>query len=355
MLLDRQIDAVTFTSASTVRNFVQMLGDGTGAPTCCGRRWSPRSARSPPKRRSSSASSPTVMPERYTIPDLVDALVEHFAQPSRFTWRHPDGHATDLPQTLAVPGSTPPQLGSARTVRGGCAASPAIRALVRETRLSPDSSSTRCSSCSGEGQRREVGSMPGVFQLSVDEVVQRGGGGQGRRRSRRPAVRAAGGQGCGRLGRRSIRTRRCSARCARIKREVPDLLVVTDVCLCEYTSHGHCGILVGEEIVNDATVEQLARAALSHAAAGADIVAPSDMMDGRVGRIREALDDAGFTSVGDHVLRGEVLLGVLRPVPRGRRTRRRRSAIAARTRWIRPTSRKRCAKSRSTSRKAPTS
>jgi porphobilinogen synthase len=82
-----------------------------------------------------------------------------------------------------------------------------------------------------------------------------------------------------------------------LKREVPGLLVVTDVCLCEYTSHGHCGIVDGEEIVNDSTVEELARAALSHAAAGADIVAPSDMMDGRVGRIRERLDEAGFSQV----------------------------------------------------------
>ena len=80
-----------------------------------------------------------------------------------------------------------------------------------------------------------------------------------------------------------------------LKREIPDLLVVTDVCLCEYTSHGHCGILLDDEISNDPTVEQLVRAALSHAAAGADIVAPSDMMDGRVGRIRESLDAAGFS------------------------------------------------------------
>jgi porphobilinogen synthase len=80
-----------------------------------------------------------------------------------------------------------------------------------------------------------------------------------------------------------------------IKKGIPDLLVITDVCLCEYTSHGHCGLLDGETILNDATVEQLARAALSHAAAGADVVAPSDMMDGRVGRIRAVLDDGGFT------------------------------------------------------------
>ena len=82
-----------------------------------------------------------------------------------------------------------------------------------------------------------------------------------------------------------------------IKREVPDLLVVTDVCLCEYTSHGHCGIVVDGEIVNDPTVELLGRAAVSHAEAGADIVAPSDMMDGRIGAIRRALDTTGF----DHV------------------------------------------------------
>jgi len=82
-----------------------------------------------------------------------------------------------------------------------------------------------------------------------------------------------------------------------LKKELPDLLVTTDVCLCEYTSHGHCGLLAGEEILNDESVEQLTRVALSHAAAGADIVAPSDMMDGRVGRIREALDDGGFTGI----------------------------------------------------------
>jgi porphobilinogen synthase len=82
-----------------------------------------------------------------------------------------------------------------------------------------------------------------------------------------------------------------------IKREVPDSLVITDVCLCEYTDHGHCGIIEDGEITNDPSVEQLVRAAVSHATAGADIVAPSDMMDGRVGAIREALDDRGFENV----------------------------------------------------------
>ena len=94
---------------------------------------------------------------------------------------------------------------------------------------------------------------------------------------------------------------------------------MTDVCLCEYTSHGHCGIVDGEEILNDATVAQLAQAALSHAVAGADFVAPSDMMDGRVAAIRHALDERGFEQHRHHVVRGEVLLGVLRAVPRGRR------------------------------------
>ena len=82
-----------------------------------------------------------------------------------------------------------------------------------------------------------------------------------------------------------------------IKRASPDTLVVTDVCLCEYTDHGHCGLIIDNEIANDPTVDQLVRAAVSHAAAGADIVAPSDMMDGRVGAIRQALDERGFEKV----------------------------------------------------------
>ena len=83
-----------------------------------------------------------------------------------------------------------------------------------------------------------------------------------------------------------------------IKRAMPDVLVMTDVCLCEYTDHGHCGIVIDEEIANDPTVDQLVRASVSHAAAGADMVAPSDMMDGRVGAIRQALDERGFENTG---------------------------------------------------------
>ncbi len=170
----------------------------------------------------------------------------------------------------------------------------AIRALVRETRLSPDNFIYPLFVCTGEGQRREVGSMPGVYQLSVDEAVReaaaaKADGVPGVLLFGLPEQKDAVGSGA------YDPEAPVQAATRAIKQDVPGLLVVTDVCLCEYTSHGHCGILVEEEIVNDATVEQLARAALSHAAAGADIVAPSDMMDGRVGRIRTALDDAGFT------------------------------------------------------------
>ncbi len=104
-----------------------------------------------------------------------------------------------------------------------------------------------------------------------------------------------------------------------IKAHVPDLAVITDVCLCEYTDHGHCGVIEGGDVDNDATLELLAREALSHARAGADIVAPSDMMDGRVGAIRKALDQNGFAHSADHGVLGQVRLRVLRPVPRGRR------------------------------------
>jgi porphobilinogen synthase len=172
----------------------------------------------------------------------------------------------------------------------------AIRALVRETRLSPDNFIYPLFAVTGEGQRREVGSMPGVFQLSVDEIVKeaaaaKADGVPGVLLFGLPASKDAAGSGA------ADPEGPVPAAVRALKKEVPGLLVVTDVCLCEYTSHGHCGIVDGEEIVNDASVEELARAALTHAAAGADMVAPSDMMDGRVGRIREKLDGAGFSQV----------------------------------------------------------
>jgi porphobilinogen synthase len=135
--------------------------------------------------------------------------------------------------------------------------------------------------------------MPGVFQLSVDQAVEEAA-----------AAKADGVPGVLLFGlpdqKDLVGTSAYDPEGAvqlairAIKQEVPGVLVVTDVCLCEYTSHGHCGIIVDDEIANDVTVEQLARAALSHVVAGADVVAPSDMMDGRVGRIRRALDEAGF-------------------------------------------------------------
>src|SRR3954451_10251307 len=174
--------------------------------------------------------------------------------------------------------------------------SAALRAMVRETRLSPDNFIYPLFAVTGEGTRKEVGSMPGVYQLSVDEIVKeaaaaKADGVPGVLLFGLPESKDAAGSGAADPEgpvQNAIRA---------LKREVPGLLVVTDVCLCEYTSHGHCGIVDGEEIVNDVTVEELARAALSHAAAGADIVAPSDMMDGRVGHIREKLDAAGFSQV----------------------------------------------------------
>ena len=174
--------------------------------------------------------------------------------------------------------------------------SPAMRSLVRETRLSPEMFIYPLFVCPGEGKRREVSSMPGVYQLSVDEAVREAAAA---RDDGIPAVLLFGlpeskdAIGSGAYDPEAP----VQSAVAAIKREVPGLMVVTDVCLCEYTSHGHCGILVEEEIANDATVEQLVRSALSHAAAGADVVAPSDMMDGRVGAIRTALDHAGHTGV----------------------------------------------------------
>jgi len=170
---------------------------------------------------------------------------------------------------------------------------PAMRALVREARLSPDMFMLPLFVCEGRGVRREVPSMPGVFNLSVDEVVKE--------------AAAASGDGVKSVILFGIPDRKddigsmaydpeapVQSAVRAIKREVEGVLVATDVCLCEYTDHGHCGIVIDNEIANDATVDQLMRAAVSHAAAGADIVAPSDMMDGRVGAIRRALDERGF-------------------------------------------------------------
>jgi porphobilinogen synthase len=173
----------------------------------------------------------------------------------------------------------------------------AIRGLVRETRLSAESLVYPMFVCEGSGVRTDVRSMPGVCQLSVDEAVKEAAAA---RSDGVPAVLLFGlpahKDPTGSLA--SDPEAPVQAAVRAIKRELPGMAVITDVCLCEYTSHGHCGILDGEEILNDVTVEQLVKAALSHAVAGADIVAPSDMMDGRVGAIRKALDERGLDRVG---------------------------------------------------------
>ena len=170
--------------------------------------------------------------------------------------------------------------------------------MIRETHLSVDQLVLPLFVCSGKKLRKPIGSMPGVFQLSPDELL--------REATRAhslgvPAVllfgipdrkddRASGAYTKNGIVQQAVRL---------LKKELPDLLVITDVCLCEYMSHGHCGIVHqdkrGAKILNDPSVKLLARAAASHAEAGADIVAPSDMMDGRVRAIREELDATGFT------------------------------------------------------------
>src|SRR6188474_2166784 len=165
--------------------------------------------------------------------------------------------------------------------------------MVRETRLTPDAFIYPLFVCEGRGVRRPISSMPGVSQLSVDEAVRE--------------AEAAAGEGVravmlfGLPAHKDAVGSKASAADAPVqeairalKRAAPAMVVTTDVCLCEYTSHGHCGIVEGDEIVNDVTVMHLAQAALSHAVAGADIVAPSDMMDGRVAAIRRTLDERGF-------------------------------------------------------------
>jgi porphobilinogen synthase len=171
-----------------------------------------------------------------------------------------------------------------------------MRALVRETRLDPANFVLPLFICPGEGIRRPIRSMPPQCQLSIDSAVEEcrdirslGIGGVilfGLPESKdEEASGAYDDQG---IVQRAIRA---------IKGEARDLLVITDVCNCEYTSHGHCGRVVDGDVDNDSTLEWLAKGAVSHARAGADIVAPSDMMDGRVAAIRAALDGAGFTGI----------------------------------------------------------
>jgi porphobilinogen synthase len=173
---------------------------------------------------------------------------------------------------------------------------PTLRGMVSETRLSPEQLIYPLFVCPGEGIKKEIVSMPGNYQWSIDMLVDEV-----------LTVYSMGIPGIMLFGIPERKDDRATSAydengivqnaVRAVKRQIPDFLVITDVCLCEYTANGHCGVLTGYEIDNDKTLELLAQTALSHAKAGADIVAPSDMMDGRVGMIRMTLDRSGHTNI----------------------------------------------------------
>jgi porphobilinogen synthase len=171
-----------------------------------------------------------------------------------------------------------------------------LRQMVQETRLAPQDFIYPLFVTPGRGVREEISSMPGNYHLSVDQVEEevREVADLGI-----PAVLLFGlPERKDAMGREAYSPSGVIQQAAQaIKKAVPSLLVVTDVCLCEYTDHGHCGVVEGDRIVNDLTLDLLSRTALSHVEAGADMVAPSDMMDGRVGAIRETLDAKGHVNV----------------------------------------------------------
>lgn len=172
---------------------------------------------------------------------------------------------------------------------------PQIRRLLRETRLSPDALILPFFIREGSGIREEIGSLPGLFRYSPDTVLDAAdkavaGGVRSFLLFGLPGVKdETGSRAWAADGPVQLAT-------TAIKKRFPEVVVVTDVCMCEYTSHGHCGIIEHGDVDNDKTLELLAKTALSHVEAGADIVAPSDMMDGRVAAIREILDDSGFAN-----------------------------------------------------------
>ena len=172
----------------------------------------------------------------------------------------------------------------------------ALRGLVRETRLSAAGLIYPMFVCPGTNVRKEVGSMPGVYQQSVDKIVEEcreveGLGLPGVILFGLPESKDA--RGSSSTSAHGVVQKAIEA----IRKSKLNLLVITDVCLCEYTDHGHCGVIENGDVANDATLPILAAQALSHARAGADIVAPSDMMDGRVAAIREALDEHKFQDI----------------------------------------------------------
>jgi porphobilinogen synthase len=171
-----------------------------------------------------------------------------------------------------------------------------LRALVRETSLAPEDFILPLFACAGEKVRREIPSMPGVHNLSVDEIATEAAaaaklGVKGIILFGLPETKDEAGSGA--YHEKGIVQQAVRA----IRARAPELVIFTDTCLCEYTSHGHCGVVRDGEVLNDPSLELLARTAVSQAEAGADVVAPSAMMDGQVGVIRDALDDAGFDQV----------------------------------------------------------
>src|SRR5215469_15988474 len=179
-----------------------------------------------------------------------------------------------------------------RRLRG----SQAIRGLVRETRLTTTGFIYPMFVCPGKKVRKEVGSMPGVYQQSVDQIVEEC-----------REVESLGIPGVILFGLPETKDPRGASSLAQdgvvqraieaIRKAKLNLLVITDVCLCEYTNHGHCGVIENGEVANDSTLAILAEQALAHAGAGADVVEPSDMMDGRVAAIRKKLDEHGFADL----------------------------------------------------------
>jgi porphobilinogen synthase len=173
---------------------------------------------------------------------------------------------------------------------------PALRSLVRETSFSKDDLIYPLFVVEGENVKREISSMPGQYQMSIDNILRECDellnlGLNSILLFGIPAEKDEVGSGAyadDGIIQKAVRG---------IKDRFPEMLIVTDVCLCEYTSHGHCGVIENEYVQNDTTLELLAREALSHARSGADIIAPSDMMDGRVAAIREILDDNGFSEM----------------------------------------------------------
>lgn len=173
---------------------------------------------------------------------------------------------------------------------------PQLRSLIRETRLSPEQFIYPLFVMPGKGVRQEISSMPGVFRMSVDQLGKEAkeilGLGLnhvilfGLPEAKDPV--GSGAHAKDGIIQRAIKE---------LKNKAPELMITTDVCLCEYTSHGHCGVILNKQVDNDATLEILGKVALSHAKAGADIVAPSDMMDGRVAEIRGTLDENNFEMV----------------------------------------------------------